>query len=52
MLWDVAGPGLLGLIGGAGFWVVAPLIVWGEAVVLRLWQRGAYWKAPLTLPPF
>ncbi len=52
MLWDVAGPGLLGLIGGAGFWVVAPLIVLGEAVGLRLWRWGAFWKAPLTRPPF
>ena len=52
MLWDVAGPGLIGLIGGAGFLVVTPLIALREAVVLSLWQRGAFWKARLTRTPF
>lgn len=47
MLLDVAGPGLVAVIGLGGFLVVSPLIVLVEAVVLRLLKWGNFWRALL-----
>lgn len=44
---DVAGPGLVGFIGWAGFLALSPLIVLAEAVVLRLLAWGALMKCLL-----
>jgi hypothetical protein len=47
MLHDVAGPGLVVVIGWGGFLLASPFIVLAEAVVLRLLKWGTFWKSLL-----
>lgn len=47
MVYDVAGPGLVSVIGWAGFLVVSPLIVLVEAVVLLLLRWDGLWRSLL-----
>lgn len=47
MAFDVAAPGLVGVIGWAGFLAVSPVIVLAEAIVLRLLGWGTFGRSLL-----
>ena len=47
MLYDVAGPGLVAVVGLGGFLSLTPLIVLVEAIALRLMKWGNLWRSLL-----